>query len=211
MEQLALELVDWIRIQPIAGIYGILLVVAYLENVIPPIPGDLLVVFGGYLIAEQIVGFPVTILATTAGSVLGFMTMYYFGYVVGDEIRTKHDRLWILRFFDRKYLDIAERWMYRWGQGVVLANRFLAGARSLISIMAGATRMNLRSTVFYATLGAAIWNIILVGAGWFIGDNWPVIREYLNVYGTVIGGLIAVYIIYRLIRYYLGKRNQGLE
>ncbi len=208
MEAFALDLVDWIRIQPVAGIYGILLLVAYLENVIPPIPGDILVVFGGYLIAENIIGFSFVLLATTIGSVMGFMTMYYFGYIVGDGIRTKQERLWFLRFFDREYLDKAERWMYRWGQGVVVANRFLAGARSIISIMAGVTKLHLRKTVMYATLGALMWNILLIGSGWFIGDNWQMIRDYLNMYGYIIGSAIALYVLYRLGRYFIEKRRQ---
>jgi membrane protein DedA with SNARE-associated domain len=207
MEQFVLDLVDWIRAQPLMGIYAILLLIAYLENVIPPIPGDVLVVFGGYLVAENILAFSWVLVATTIGSVLGFMTMYYFGYLVGDGIRTRQKRFWFLKYFDGEYMHRAERWMFRWGQGVVLANRFLAGARSIISIMAGVTRLNLRKTVIYATLGAAAWNIVLIGAGWFIGDNWPLIQDYLNLYGSVILAAIIIYIVYRLGIYYLNRRR----
>lgn len=211
MEQYVLDIVDWIRLQPVLGIYIILGIIAYLENVVPPIPGDILIVFGGYLASELIIGFWWVVLLTTAGSVMGFMTMYYFGYVVGDEIRTQRNRFPFLRFFDAEYLDKAERWMYRWGQGVVLANRFLAGARSIISITAGVTRLNPRKTVMYATVGALAWNIILIGAGWLIGDNWPVIKNYLSVYGSIILTLIGIYLSFIGIRYLIQRRRENTE
>ncbi len=209
MEQYLMDLVEWTRAQPLLGIFAILLFISFMENVFPPIPGDLLIVFGGYLASEQVVGFSLVVVSTTLGSVLGFMTLYYFGYIAGDEIRTKKNRLWFLRFFNVAYIDKAERWMYRWGQGVVLANRFLAGARTLISIMAGVTKLNIRKTVFYATMGALIWNLLLIGLGWFIGDNWPIIKDYLNYYGTIIASVLAIFVIYRLAIYLLLKKRKN--
>ncbi len=209
MEQYLMDLVEWTRAQPLLGIFAILLFISFMENVFPPIPGDLLIVFGGYLASEQVVGFSLVVVSTTLGSVLGFMTLYYFGYIAGDEIRTKKNRLWFLRFFNVAYIDKAERWMYRWGQGVVLANRFLAGARTLISIMAGVTKLNIRKTVFYATMGALIWNLLLIGLGWFIGDNWPIIKNYLNYYGTIIASVLAIFVIYRLAIYLLLKKRKN--
>lgn len=209
MEQHVLDIVEWIRLQPVLGIYIILAIIAYLENVVPPIPGDILIVFGGYLASELIVGFWWVVMLTTVGSVMGFMTMYYFGYVVGDEVRTQRNRFRFLRFFDADYLDKAERWMYRWGQGVVLANRFLAGARSIISITAGVTRLNPRKTASYATIGAFAWNVILIGAGWLIGDNWPVIKNYLNLYGSIILSLIGLYVLFVGVRYLFRRRGEN--
>lgn len=209
MEQYLMDLVEWTRAQPLLGIFAILLFISFMENVFPPIPGDLLIVFGGYLASEHVVSFSLVVVSTTLGSVMGFMTLYYFGYIAGDEIRTKKNRLWFLRFFNVAYIDKAERWMYRWGQGVVLANRFLAGARTLISIMAGVTKLNIRKTVFYATMGALIWNLLLIGLGWFIGDNWLIIKNYLNYYGTIIASVLAIFVIYRLAIYLLLKKRKN--
>lgn len=209
MEQYVLDIVEWIRLQPVVSIYFILAFIAYLENVVPPIPGDILIVFGGYLASELIVGFWWVVFLATSGSVLGFMTMYYFGYIVGDEIRTQRNRFWFLKLFDAEYLDKSERWMYRWGQGVVISNRFLAGARSIISIMAGVTRLNPRKTAVYATIGALAWNLILIGAGWLIGDNWPVIKNYLNLYGTFIASLIGLYLLFLGVRYLIRRSSEN--
>ncbi len=208
IEQYTLDIVDWIRVQPALGIYVVFLLIAYTENVLPPIPGDILVVFGGYIAAEQIVSFSGILTLTTIGSVLGFMTMYYLGYKLGDELRHRRSRFWFLRFFDNKYMDKVESWMQRWGQGVILANRFLAGTRSIISIIAGISRTPAYRTMLSATISALLWNFILIWIGWIIQENWPSIQYYLNVYGSVIVGLIIVFIGYKLIRYWLKKKKK---
>jgi membrane protein DedA with SNARE-associated domain len=207
IEEYTLSIIDWIVNMPILLLYAFFLAVAYLENVFPPIPGDILVVFGGYLALEQIVDFTLIVVLTTFGSVLGFMTLYYVGYKLGDEIRAKPIRYRFLKYLDGKYMNKVELWMYRWGQGVILANRFLAGTRSIISLVAGVSKTKILSTVIFASLSALLWNILLITIGWFIGENWPIIQNYLNVYGTTLLILIGLFIAYRAGRYYYKKQK----
>lgn len=208
MEELVPEIIEWVEIQPVWSIYFILLFVAYLENVFPPIPGDVMVVFGGYLITEGALNFPGLLATTTFGSVLGFMNLYYIGYLAGDHIRSRNGNVWFLKFLNPSHLDTTERWMIRWGQGVVVVNRFLTGARSIISLVAGMTRLDPSRTAVFATIGAAAWNMILIAGGWFIGDNWQIIRQYLNVYGQFIISLIVIGVGIRVAIYYYEKQKQ---
>lgn len=209
-EEYLASLIDWIYSLPLISIYLIFLAISYGENVFPPIPGDLLIVFGGYIAVEQVVSFNVLLWITTFGSVLGFMTLYYVGYRLGDEIRTRNSRLGLLKYLDRKYLDKAELWMYRWGQGVILANRFLAGTRSIISLTAGISRTKVGRTIVSASISAFLWNLILLTAGWYIGENWQSIKYYLNVYGTTILILIVLLVgIKLLLRYRKKKKQKG--
>jgi membrane protein DedA with SNARE-associated domain len=211
IEEYVLNLVDWIYSLPVVSIYLIFLAISYTENVFPPIPGDLLIVFGGYIAVENVVSFNALLWITTFGSVLGFMTIYYIGYRLGDEIRTRNPRLGFLKYFDRKYLDKAELWMYRWGQGVILANRFLAGTRSIISLTAGISRTKTTRTVISATVSALLWNLILLTVGWYIGENWQVIKNYLNIYGTTILVLIILFVgIKMFLKYRKRKKNSKL-
>ena len=203
IEEFVLGLVETIRAMPALHVYLVFVGIAYLENVLPPIPGDVLIVFGGYLAVEGIVDFTTLLLLTTAGSVIGFMNMYYFGYKVGDEIRINRGKFKFLKYFDDKYMDKVEIWMHRWGQGVILANRFLAGTRSIISITAGMTRTKISSTVVFATISAFAWNLVLIIIGWYIAENWQSIQYYLNIYGTSVLALIVIFFIARFgFKYY---------
>ena len=198
MEEYTLNLVDWISTLSPISIYLIFCLVAYLENVIPPIPGDLIVVFGGYLAAEQVIGFTPVLLLTTVTSVFGFMSMYAVGAYFGDQIETHRNRFWLMRFFDVKYFDKGKRWMDRWGQGVILANRFLAGTRSVISLTAGITKTNVYPTILSSAISSLLWNFILIGMGWLVHENWQVIGHYLNVYGWIILSLLILLIAGRV-------------
>jgi membrane protein DedA with SNARE-associated domain len=89
MELFIDDLINWIFTLSPWSIYTIFFIVAYLENIIPPVPGDILVAFGGYLAAEKLVDFTTLLLFTTIASVIGFMSMYGFGSFGDTELMQK--------------------------------------------------------------------------------------------------------------------------
>ena len=205
MEVYTENLIEWIQTLSPLSIYLIFGLIAYLENVVPPIPGDVLVAFGGYLAAEQIIGFSPVLAITTVASVFGFMSMYAVGAYFGDKIEVQRKKFWLMRFLDVKYFDKGKRWMDKYGQGVILANRFLAGTRSVISITAGITKTKVYATIISSSISSLLWNAILLGMGWFVHENWQVIGHYLNVYGWIILSSIVVLIAIRF--FYMKKKK----
>lgn len=210
MELYLNQLVDWIFTLSPVKIYLIFGFIAYLENVIPPLPGDLLVAFGGYLVAEQVVGFSPLLIITALASVVGFMNMYWFGAQFGARIEERKNRFWLMKIVDVKYYYKVKRWMQRWGQGVIVANRFLAGTRSVISLTAGVTRTKVSTTIASSLLSSIVWNSLLLIMGWIVSENWQVIGQYLNLYGRIILGLIIVIIVIRVlyVKYRKNKRRR---
>lgn len=199
LEQFTQELVQWIQTLPPLSIYAVFFLVAYFENILPPVPGDVLVAFGGYLAAESIIDlFPVYIL-TTVASVIGFMTMYWLGSHWGVQIEEQKERFWLIKFIPLKYMNKVRKWMGKWGLGVVLANRFLAGTRSVISLTAGISHTAVTGTVLSSTISSLLWNGILLGAGWIVHENWHIIGDYLSIYGRVILAIVIGFIIIRLL------------
>ncbi len=98
--------------------------------------------------------------------------------------------------------------MQRWGQGVVLANRFLAGTRSVISLTAGISHTPVAATAISSTISSILWNAILLGFGWVVHQNWRIIGEYLNIYSQIILAIIAVIILVRVGIYYFRKQKE---
>lgn len=205
MEANVEQLFEWIQTLSPISIYFIFTLVAYLENILPPIPGDVLVAFGGYLAAEQIINVVPVLMFTTIASVIGFMSMYAIGRYFGDRIEEERNRFWLMRFIDVKYFDKVNRWMSRWGQGVILANRFLAGTRSAISLVSGMTKTKIYPTVISSFISSILWNTILIAFGWIVHENWQIIGHYLNVYGWIILSLIVILIAARVIYKYRQK------
>jgi len=207
IEQFTNEIVQLVNTLPPASIYLVFFLIAYTENVVPPIPGDLLVAFGGYLAAESIIGFVPVLLLTTIASVIGFMSMYWIGSRWGTQIEANPKRLWLLRFIPLKYLNKVRQWMQRWGLGIVLANRFLAGTRSVISLTAGLSHTRLMPTVICSFISSILWNGILIGFGWVVHENWRLIGDYLSIYGKIILAAIALFIIIKVGIHYFRKRS----
>ncbi|MDZ7808585.1 MAG: DedA family protein [Gracilimonas sp.] len=208
-DQIIQSIVEWTSLVPPLGIYLILFGIAYIENLIPPMPGDVIVAFGGYLAAESVIAIVPLWSVTVVASVLGFMTMYWLGHKWGVQIEENRDDHLLLRFIDYKYFKRGKKWMGRWGQGVILANRFLAGTRSVISLTAGMSHLHLIRTTVSSLVSSMLWNALLIGMGWVIRDNWKIIGEYLSNYGKVILLLIVVVVSVKLYFEFYYKRKRG--
>jgi membrane protein DedA with SNARE-associated domain len=192
------DFVTWMEALPPLWAYCIVLVIAYGENVVPPIPGDLIVVFGGYLAGLGQLHLGVVVLLSTIGGALGFMSMYAIGYRLGEAVLDP-DRL---RWIPQEQIDKAQRWIQRWGYGVVAANRFLSGARSVISLTVGMARMSPGWTAWWCTVSAAVWTALIAYAGYAVGENWRVVVEYLRLYGRFVLAVLFLIALGLLIRAY---------
>lgn len=207
IDQFVHQAVQFINTLPPLSIYLIFFGIAYIENIVPPIPGDVLVAFGGYLAAESVIGLAPVYFLTVAASVMGFMTVYWLGSRWGDRIKQNPKHFWLIRFIPLKYLKKVQDWMKRWGLRVVLANRFLAGARSVISLTAGLSHTQISYTVICSAISSLLWNGILLGFGWIVHENWASIGHYLSVYGQIILAAIALFIVIKLATYFFQQKK----
>src|SRR5699024_6077766 len=205
IEQLTQDIISLIRTLPPASVYLVFFGIAYGENIIPPIPGDLLVAFSGYLAAESIIGIVPIWIITTIASVFGFMSMYWIGSRWGTTIKQEGKGVRVLRFIPVEYLNKVQSWMQKWGLGLVLANRFLPGTRSVISLAAGLGHTRINYTILFSTISSLLWNAILLGFGWVVHENWRMIGDYLSVYGRIILAATVLYIAIKVGIYYYRK------
>jgi len=188
----------WMEALPPIWAYVTLLIIAYGENVVPPIPGDMVVVFGGYMAGVGLLDLWLVIVISTAGGAAGFMTVYEVGRRVGHAAIESERYGWL----PRGGFEKARRWMERYGYGVVAANRFLSGARSVISLTVGAAQMKPGPTLLWSTVSAALWCTLIASGGYVVGDNWRLVVEYLRAYGRWMLALLAVVDVIAFVRWY---------
>ena len=185
----------WMEALPPLWAYVTLFVIAYGENVAPPIPGDMVVVFGGYMAGVGQLHLGVVVLVSTVAGALGFMTMYALGYRVGRAVLESERMRWL----PQDGVDKAQRWIHRYGYGVVAANRFLSGARSVISLTAGIMQLEARRTALWCTVSALAWTGLIGYAGYAVGDNWEIVVAWLRAYGrgilAVLGGIAMILLL----------------
>lgn len=194
MVSLFLGLTDWIAsiVEAIGypGIFGLMV----LEGIITPIPSEIIMPFAGYLAGQGRFDVVLVILVGTAGAALGNLVAYHIGSKLGRPLIARYGRFVGLGEDD---LQWAESWFARYGDLGVLLGHAVPGVRSIISFPAGIGRMNLRRFVAFSTVGAAIWNSVLVVAGFYLLDRWRLFAETTeNVDIYVVVGVLAVLLGY---------------
>ncbi|MFD1708890.1 DedA family protein [Siminovitchia sediminis] len=167
------------------GYMGILFLIA-LENIFPPIPSEVILTFGGFMTTASNLSFFGVVLSATAGSLIGAIVLYIIGLQLDVERLEKIIGRWghILRLTVND-IHKADAWFDKYGPWTVFFCRFIPLIRSLISIPAGMSNMNVGLFLLLTTLGTLIWNIVLVYLGSLVGASWEVIVNYLDIYSKV--------------------------
>lgn len=186
-----------------AWIYFILFFFAFIENVFPPSPSDVVVVFGASLIVSTSIGYTPVLIITSLGSGVGFMLMYYLGKLFGEKIV----RSGKIKFINDEDLSKADIWFSKYGYKLILANRFLPGTRSVISFFSGMYELMAGKTFLLSLISAFLWNAIIVYLGMLLGNNIKLIGYYLSTYSTIIVILTTVAIVVFVIRFYVNKKR----
>lgn len=187
-------------------IYVSLFAFAYIENVFPPSPSDLVVVIGGSLVGTGTLSFIPTLIITTIGSVLGFMTLFFIGWMLDKKV-IKSGKL---KFISVEAVLKVETWFKKYGYWVIAINRFLPGTRSVVSFFAGMSRLDIKKTVLLSTLSAFIWNFLIIYLGMLFGENVEVVDRYLETYSNIVIAVTAIVVIFFVVRYFfLRKKSEN--
>lgn len=189
------------------GEVGVGLLVA-LENLIPPIPSEIVLSMAGYLAAEGRVNLVLVWIAATLGSVGGAIALYYLGYGIGeDRLRRWLDRIPLV---DADDLNTADRWFERHAKSAVLFGRMAPVVRSLVSVPAGANHMPLGLFTLLTALGSGVWNAVFVGGGYALGSRWQKLEQYSQYFDYAIWALIVIAIgswVVKKVRKRRARRN----
>ncbi|HEU0185658.1 MAG TPA: DedA family protein [Blastocatellia bacterium] len=186
-------------------VLAMMFLIAYVENIFPPAPSDLLLVIAGTLIGSGKISFAPALTMATMGSVLGFMTAYVFGrYFEQHFVSGRYHR-----YLPVNGIHQVERLFNRFGYGVIVANRFLAGTRAIVSFFAGMSKMNLLATSLLSAVSAAIWNSILLYLGVFFAGNYRVAERYLAAYSKIATVVFGAAVVFFLWRYFRNRRRNA--
>jgi membrane protein DedA with SNARE-associated domain len=192
---------EWItRVIGRLGYTGVALL-TFLENLLPPIPSELVIPLAGFAAAQGDMRLSLMIVAATVGSLVGATVWYVVGRSVG-EVRL---RVWIGRHgkwltLSPKDLDRAQAWFRDHGNAAVFLGRLLPGLRTFVSVPAGFARMPVTSYLLYSALGTVLWTTALAYAGVALQSNLAIVGNYIDALTYGIFGAMGVMIARRYIR-----------
>jgi membrane protein DedA with SNARE-associated domain len=191
---------DWIfTIVDRLGALGVGLLIL-LENVIPPIPSEVILPLAGYRASTGTLNVLTVWPAATAGSVLGALLLYGLGAWLGHErLRGLAARPWFV-LASVADIDRGRALFANHGGKVVLFGRCVPFLRSVVSIPAGIEGMPLGRFVLLTTIGSGVWNAAFLWLGWLLGERWDQVQSWLGPVSYVVIGLVVAGLIVLAIR-----------
>jgi membrane protein DedA with SNARE-associated domain len=193
---------DWvIRFIEQWGYPGIALLML-LENVVPPLPSELIMPFAAFQAARGELHWPLVVFAGAAGSVLGTLPWYLAGRALGLErvlqFADRHGR-WLT--LSRHDVERAEAWFVRRGAAVLLLGRLVPGLRTVISLPAGVSRLPLRTYCAWTAAGSLLWCSALTAAGYALESRYERIASAMSPVSTGIVVLLLAAYAWRVVRF----------
>lgn len=193
--------------------YGTILFLMLLESTVIPVPSELVVSPAAYHAASGNLNIALVILFATIGADWGATINYIAGYYLGRPLIYKfaNSKLGHLCLLNQAKVEKSEKYFYNHGMVATITGRLLPGIRHLISIPAGLAKMHYGKFLLYTTIGAGAWNCILAALGWYLHSIVPeeLLQDKIMEYGEYIKiaiiGLIAIAIVYFVIKYNLKR------
>lgn len=179
------------------GYLGIVLLIA-LENVLPPIPSEVILTFAGFMTLSSNLTIWGSVIAATIGAVLGAIILYVIGSYLTTERLSKIVDSRLGKILRLKHSDITKThdFFVKHGAKTIFFGRFVPVIRSLISLPAGMTKMPWKSFALLTTLGTLIWNLVLILLGRAAGEAWTEVSATIDSYSSfVLIGIIGLIIL----------------
>ncbi len=169
------------------------------------LPGDYLLFLAGVFCGTHLLNVPLWLLMTClfAAAVLGSLLGYLFGRFFGSRLENRRDSF----FFKRRNIDTTRKYFDKYGARTLVISRFLPVVRTFAPILAGLIEMQFWRFMFNNVLGATLWVVVLVGGGYYLGERYPWIIDYVP---WVIVFFLSV-TTFTVVRGYVNARRMDLK
>ncbi len=174
----------------------------FLENLIPPIPSEIIMPLGGFFVYQGNLNFYILIISGLIGTVVGALPWYFLGKLLNEKKLSNFiDGKGKFIGISTKDLDKSKLWFDKYGVMLVFWGRLIPGIRTLISVPAGIELMPINKFLIWTTLGSLIWVVFLTSAGYLFGENYKVIGLYLDNFKVILKPIFTILIIFLLIKF----------
>ena len=165
----------------------------FLENLLPPIPSELIMPLGGFYVQQGQLDLVLVVSAGLLGTVLGALPWYGIGRLINEE----RIEVWLNRHgrwigISANELTRSRRWFSRYGTALVFWGRLVPGIRTLISVPAGIEMMPIVPFLLWTSAGSLIWTALLTVAGMALGEGYSNVEFWIEPVSKFVKGLLVV-------------------
>lgn len=174
------RIVLWMEGLPEGLVYLVIGVFAGLENLVPPVPADMVALAGGFLAGRGVTDPWVSFLVVWLANVGTALLTYALGRRYGPGFFAGRVGRMILQ---PGQLSRLAAFYGRYGASVIFVSRFLPGFRAVVPVFAGTSGLAFLRTAVPITLASALWYGGVVYLGATAGENWEAIRGAVETSG----------------------------
>ncbi len=185
------------------GYFGIFVTMA-LESAAIPIPSEIVVPLGGFNAGLGVMNVWLVAVVATLANLFGAILLYGVGFFGGRPILERWGKYVLVHSDDLGKMDA---WLLRHEAGAVFFSRILPGVRTFASLVFGAGRAKFLPFIWLTAAGSFIWNLALVYAGFWMGENWTQLRNYFERFEMVIAILFAFAVIGFIFKHFRKRRR----
>lgn len=193
LELLVHYIISLIQSTSYVGIF----ILMFLESALIPIPSEVTMPFGGFLASQGKLNFWGVVIAGTIANLAGSLLAYYVGLFLEETILInlikKYGKFILVTIED---YEKARKWFTKYGDKVVFISRILPVVRTVISLPAGAFKMNLKKFIIYTTAGCFIWSAFLTYIGFVLGENWNSLEKYFREFQILLAALFILMVVF---------------
>ena len=184
------------------GIAGLTL----LENVVPPIPSEVVVPMAGFVAAQGKFDLWLVVVAASLGALAGAVGWYWVARSIGN----KRLRAWVADHghwvtLTCDSIDKAQDWFDRHGAWAVFVGRLVPGVRTFVSVPAGFAEMPFLPFLAYSAIGTVLWTLGLAWAGTILESNYDRVGDYVNMISNVLFAAFVVYLAWRYVKIFRAR------
>ena len=174
------------------GAYLILFFIIFLETgavILAILPGDSLLVGAGAFASTDDLNVVALLVGFYMATLLGDMLNYKIGKYLGEKYhRSRFEDRSLFKFINKENFDKVHHFFTHKGRKAFLISRFIPVARTLTPFIAGFTNVNFLDISFFMFIGNAMWTVLYVMIGFFVGN-----MEFLE--GNFIYLMMIVFLI----------------
>ncbi len=182
-------------------VYAMVFAACFIENIVPPFPGDTFILAAGGLVALHRLDLTTTVLVVLTGGMSSVMLLYYLGRHYGREFVIRRNYRW----FTVDDVTRMEERLENYGGLILVSSRFILGLRSALAIAAGIAHYYPVRMFFYSLISYIIFTGLLVTLAIKLVENFSLIEQYVRTYNIIVwpivGLLIGLFVWRRLRRY----------
>lgn len=182
-------------------VYAPIFASCFIENMVPPFPGDSFILVAGGLVALGRLELYLTLTVILIGGMSSVMLLYYIGRHYGRGFVISRNYRW----FTADDISRMEHRLENYGGLILISSRFIVGLRSALALAAGIAHYYAVRMLVYSLISYLIFVGLLMFLATMLVENFPLIEQYVRTYNIIVWplvGLVIALFIWRRVRRY---------